>query len=438
MGRGHRGLAAIAVGCIAVSSTLLTSGGAASGAALPCPLLPADNVWHADISHLPLHAKSPQYVASMGTGGALHSDFGAGMWDGGPIGIPFTTVPGTQPKVNVRFAYADESDPGPYPIPANAPIEGGASSKGDRHVLVVDRDNCVLYELYAAYPNGDGTWRAGSGAVYDLHSDALRPSTWTSADAAGLPILPGLVTYDEVASGHIDHAIRITASATQNTFLWPARHQAGDANTNLPPMGLRLRLKASVDISSYSAADQVILRALKTYGAIVADNGSSWFISGAPDPRWNDDDLHNLGRLHGSDFEAVDESSLMADPNSGRVAGSQPPPPGPTVSIADARKNEGNSSTSRLKFTITLSAAATQNVTVRVATADGTAHAPGDYVAKTATVTIRAGSTSASFSVKIVGDKVVEPNETFTVTLSSPVHATLSRAQATGTVVNDD
>jgi hypothetical protein len=276
----------VAVGSVALFAGLVAtpSAGAVTGAP-GCPLLPSDDVWHAPVNTLPVHAKSNTYVSSMGNGSPLHADFGAGSWDGGPIGIPFTTVPGTQPTVKVKFTYASESDPGPYPIPPDAPIEGGSQSKGDRHVLVVDRDACKLYELYAAYPQTDGTWKAGSGAIYDLNSNDLRPSGWTSADAAGLPILPGLVTYDEVASGHIDHAIRVTAGATQNTFIWPARHQAGDADNTLPPMGLRLRLKASVNISSYPAADQVILTALKTYGMIVADNGTSWFISGAPDPR---------------------------------------------------------------------------------------------------------------------------------------------------------
>ncbi len=234
-------------------------------------------------------------------------------------------MPGSQPYVSVSFKYASESNPGPYPIPANAPIEGGTQSSGDRHVIVVDSGTCKLYEMYSSYPQSNGSWKAGSGAVWSLKSDLLRPSTWTSADAAGLPILPGLVRYDEVASGVINHALRFTVSSTQSSFLWPARHSASSStNPNLPPMGLRLRLKANVNISSFSHTNQIILTALKHYGMIVADNGSSWYISGAPDNRWNNDDLHMLGTIPGSDFEAVDKSSLKVNVNSGQAAGSIP------------------------------------------------------------------------------------------------------------------
>jgi hypothetical protein len=297
---------------------------AASGAPVPeapnCAMFPADSFWHADVSKLPVDSKSATYVNSIGATNALHPDFGT-VYAGAPNGIPYTAVPGTQTKVPVAFDYADESDPGPYPIPPNAPIEGGPSSTGDRHVLVVDKDACKLYEMWDSRPQSDGSWQAGSGAVFDMNSDALRPAGWTSADAAGLPILPGLVRYDEVASGHIDHAIRVTVNSTDARYIWPARHKTGSTlNASLPPMGERLRLKANLDISGFSPANQVILQALKTYGAIVADNGSSWYISGAPDSRWNDDDLHGLTSLHGADFEAVDESSLMVDPNSGAVS----------------------------------------------------------------------------------------------------------------------
>ena len=284
-----------------------------------CPMFPADSFWHADVSSLPVDANSGAYVNSIGAATALHPDFGT-VWNGAPNGIPYTAVPGTQSQVPVTFDYADESDPGPYPIPPNAPIEGGPSSTGDRHVLVVDKDACKLYEMWNSWPQSDGSWHAGSGAVWSLTSNALRPAGWTSADAAGLPILPGLVRYDEVASGHIDHAIRVTVNATDARYIWPARHKTGSTlNASRPPMGLRLRLKASTDISGFSPANQVILQAMKIYGMIVADNGSSWYISGAPDSRWNDSDLHNLGSLHGADFEAIDESSLMVDPNSGAV-----------------------------------------------------------------------------------------------------------------------
>jgi hypothetical protein len=288
-------------------------------AGLPCAMFPANNIWNRNIAALPTHVLSNSYINSIGAGTALHPDFGSGLWDGGPIGIPYITVPGSQPRVPVRFDYDDESDPGPYPVPTNAPIEGGPSSDGDRHVLIVDRDACVLYEMYSSYPQADGSWDAGSGARWQLTSNALRPDTWTSADAAGLPILPGLVRYDEVASGAIRHALRFTSDTTQQAYLWPARHYASDdTNPNQPPMGLRVRLKAGVNISGYPTQLRVILQALKDYGMFLADNGSSWYISGAPDERWDNDVLHLIDNLHGSDFEAVDESSLMIDPNSGQ------------------------------------------------------------------------------------------------------------------------
>jgi len=247
----------------------------------------------------------------------VHADFGAGLWEGGPIGIPVTTVRPGQAGVTVTFQYASESDRVPYPIPADAKIEGGPGSDGDRHVILYDPGRCKLYELFAAYPKSDGTWRAGSGAVFDLRSNVLRPRGWTSADAAGLAILPGLVRYDEVAAGHIDHAIRVTAPTTRDAFIWPARHAASDETAaSLPPMGLRLRLKSSVDISGLPRQARIVAEAMKRYGVILADNGSAWFISGAPDDRWSNDALHALGRLHGSDFEAVDTSGLMVSADS--------------------------------------------------------------------------------------------------------------------------
>jgi len=288
-----------------------------------CQVFPTDNVWNARVDTLPLDHLSHTYVDSIGASAKMHADFGSGIWPpdtGGPIGIPYVVVPGAQAFVDVLFSpWGDESDPSPYPIPANAPIEGGPNSDGDRHVLVLDQGNCTLYELGNAKPQNDGTWIANCGAVFHLTSDALRPATWTSADAAGLPILPGLVRYDEVLSGAITHAIRFTAPQTQDTFIWPARHQAGDPDASLPPMGQRFRLKASFDISGFDPQARIILQALKTYGMILADNGSSWYISGAPDERWNEDVLHELDQVPGSVFEAVDESSLMADPDSGRA-----------------------------------------------------------------------------------------------------------------------
>lgn len=287
-----------------------------------CPTFPVDSFWHADVSGLPVHPQSAAWVASVGTSAKLKADFGSGTWDGGPIGIPFTSVGGTQPRVPVSFDYADESDPGPYPVPPSAPIEGGPASTGDRHVLVVDRDVCRLWELYGAYPQGGGTsWTAGSGATWDLRSNAVRPLGWTSGDAAGLPILPGLVRADEVAAGTIDHAIRVTAPRTANAYVWPASHKAATGGASDPPMGAWFRLKAGVDISGFSPANQVILRALKAHGMVLADNGSPWFLSGAPDPAWNDDDLNQLRALTGSAFEAVDVSSLPVTPTSYAVKG---------------------------------------------------------------------------------------------------------------------
>ena len=284
------------------------------------PLFPANNIWNRAIDTLPVDARSDAYVATIGATRTMHPDFGT-VYAGAPNGIPYTIVPSTQPRVAVNFTYASESDPGPYPIPPDALIEGGPQSNGDRHVLIVDRDARKLYELFAAYPNGDGTWRAGSGAVFDFSGNALRTAGWTSADAAGLPILPGLVRYEEVFAGEIAHALRFTAPQTRNSYVWPARHQASSlTGLNYPPMGQRFRLKASVNITSFGPNVQIILRALKKYGMFLADNGSSWYLSGAPDPRWSDDELHQLGQLHGSDFEAVDESALMVDPNSGQAA----------------------------------------------------------------------------------------------------------------------
>nr|WP_200873694.1 FG-GAP-like repeat-containing protein [Candidatus Magnetobacterium casensis] len=288
-----------------------------------CGMFPVNNIWNTPVDKLPLDANSADYVTTIGASRGVHPDFGSGTWEGRPIGIPYNVVSGTQTKVSVSFDYADESDPGPYPIPPGALIEGGDQSTGDRHILVVDKDNCMLYELYAVYPQTDGSWTAGSGAIFDLRSNALRPQTWTSADAAGLPILPGLVRYDEVAAGEINHAIRFTVPQTRNTYLWPARHKASSlTGTNYPPMGQRFRLKASFDTSGSSHDTRVILEALKKYGMIIADNGSSWYISGVPDPRWNNDTLvSEFSRVHGSDFEAVDESALMLNVNSGQAKG---------------------------------------------------------------------------------------------------------------------
>jgi hypothetical protein len=304
---------------LVVAPTLPTDTAQASLAG--CPVLPANNIWNQPVTNLPVHPHSAEYIQSIGANSGLHADFGAGLWDGGPIGIPYNLVTSSQPKSAVTFVYDDESDAGPYPLPANPLIEGGPNSSGDRHILIIDTDACILYELYSAYPpkNGAG-WQAGSGAIYDLNSNALRPAGWTSADAAGLPILPGLVRYDEVASGQIRHALRFTVSQTQRAYVWPARHFASSQTAqSLPPMGMRFRLKASFDTSQYSGQARVILEALKTYGMILADNGSNWYISGVPDERWDNDILHSLGGVLGSSFEAVDTSGLMVYPDSGMV-----------------------------------------------------------------------------------------------------------------------
>jgi len=293
-----------------------------------CPVLPSDNIWNTPVDQLSVSSNSANWVTTIGSTKTLHPDFGSGLYNGAPMGIPFVTVPGTQTKYPTTFTYADESDPGPYAIPLNAPIEGSSQSTGDRHTIAIDTDNCILYELYAAYPQS-ASWSAGSGAIFNLLSDALRPSGWTSTDAAGLPIFPGLVRYDEIAAGTIRHAIRFTVPQTQAAFVWPARHYASTlTGSQYPPMGARFRLRADFDITGYSATNQIILTALKKYGMMVADNGSSWYISGATDSRWNNDDLHNLGQIQGSDFEAVDASSLMVNPNSGQAA------PPTTVSVS--------------------------------------------------------------------------------------------------------
>jgi hypothetical protein len=280
-------------------------------------MFPANNPWNQRVDKLPVARNSSTIVSSIGPSEGMHADFGSGKYNGGPIGIPYTSVGAGQHKVHVSFDYADESDKGPYPIPPGAPIEGGRGSDGDRHVIVVDRSKCKLYELYAAYPrNGGKSWHAGSGAIWSLRSNHLRPAGWTSADAAGLPILPGLARYPEVKRGAIKHALRFTVSRTRNRFVYPARHQASsDSSASLPPMGLRLRLKKGFDVSRYPKQSRIVLKALKRYGMIVADNGSDWYVSGAPSPGWNNDDLHSLGSVTGRNFEVVDTSSL---PHPGR------------------------------------------------------------------------------------------------------------------------
>jgi hypothetical protein len=262
---------------------------------------PPDNPWNQDISNSAVDPNSANLIRSIGIDDRLHPDFGT-VYHGVPNGIPYIVVAGSQPRVPISFrSYGGESDPGPYPVPRNAPIEGGPDSKGDRHVLVIDRDTWKLYEMF------------GSGAVFDLNSNAVRPEGWTSADAAGLPIFPGLVRYDEVfEQREIKHALRFTVGRSRRGYVFPARHFAsGDPDPNLPPMGMRVRLKASFDVSSYSPANQVILKALKKYGMFVADNGPGWFLSGAPDSRWSDDDLGLLKNIKGFNFEVVRMGPVM-------------------------------------------------------------------------------------------------------------------------------
>lgn len=314
-------LISLTVALLAIMAALWPAPVAAQPQVGDCPIFPADNIWNTPVDTLPIHSHSADYVATIGITATVHPDFGAGEWAGGPIGIPFVVVPATQPLVEIEFtAYGDESDPGPYPIPAAAPIEGGPDAAGDRHVLVLRQGECKLYELFYAFPGEAGTWRAASGAVFDLTGHALRPAGWTSADAAGLPILPGLVRYDEVAAGEIAHALRMTAPQTQRSYVWPARHQASSRTApHYPPMGTRFRLRGDFDLSGYAPQVQVILRAMQRYGLILADNGGPWYVSGAPDPRWDDDMLRELKQLQGRDFEAVDVASLQLAPDSGQV-----------------------------------------------------------------------------------------------------------------------
>lgn len=277
-----------------------------------CPVFPATNAWNQRVDRLPVARNSAALIRSIGLGAHVHADFGSGTWDGGPIGIPYTVVGAGQRSVPVSFDYADESDRGPYPIPPNAPIEGGRSASGDRHVIVVDKATCRLYELFDARPlHGGRAWHAGSGATWDLASNRLRPAGWTSADAAGLPIFPGLARYDEVAQGAILHALRFTAPRTRRAFVWPARHQAGaSSDRSLPPMGLRVRLRSGVSLRGLPRQARVVAIAMQRYGLMLADNGSPWYVSGAPDRRWSDDQLHALDRFTGGDFEVVDAASL--------------------------------------------------------------------------------------------------------------------------------
>jgi hypothetical protein len=294
----------------AAALCVLALSGSAAALRLPaaprCPVFPKTNAWNRRVDRLPVAPNSAALVRSIGLGTGLHADFGSGLWEGSPIGIPITVVPRSQRKVRVAFEYADESDRGPYPIPRSVKIEGGS----DRHALIVDRGACRLYELYALERSGTG-WRAGSGAIWSLRSNRLRPAGWTSADAAGLPIMPGLARYDEVRRGVIDHALRFTAARTRRAYVWPARHFASSStDPNLPPMGLRVRLKASFDVRPFPRQARIVLIALKRYGMMLADNGANWYVTGAPNPAWSNEQLHTLSRVKGSDFEVVEPRSI--------------------------------------------------------------------------------------------------------------------------------
>jgi hypothetical protein len=388
---------------LALSVVCAMTAGAAYGQQMigSCSVLPADNIWNTPVDALPVLSNSASMVNTIGASRGFHADFGAGMWDGGPIGIPFVTVPGTQTKYPATFLYWDESDTGPYAVPLNAPIEGGSNSTGDRHAIAIDVNNCILYELYRAFPQSS-SWTADSGAIFDLKSNALRPSTWTSADAAGLPIMPGLVTYDEMASGEIRHAIRFTAPQTRREFVWPARHYASSlTGSQYPRMGERFRLKAIFDITPYPADVQVILRAMKKYGIMLADNGSAWYVSGQPDPRWNDDHLHMLGQLLGSNFEAVDATVLRIDPNSGAAVQN-----GVTVTVSPSSTSVRTTRARGLSATVTNapnSVSWSVNDIPGGNAVVGTINGAGQYIAPSlvpnpAVVTVRATSTASPTS----------------------------------------
>jgi hypothetical protein len=291
-------------------AALACAGGSAQALRVPtaprCPIFPASNPWNKRVDKLPVAKNSAAIIASIGTGTGLHADFGSGLWEGSPIGIPFDVVSRTTKRSRVSFEYDDESDHVGYPIPKNVHIEGGS----DHHALLLDKSACRLYEL-GGLERWGGRWLAWAGATWNLRSNRVRPAGWTSADAAGLPILPGLARYDEAKRGVIDHALRFTVQRTRRAYLYPARHYASSlTDPSLPPMGMRVRLKASVDIRPFPRQARIVLTALKRYGMIVADNGADWYITGAPNRGWSNDQLHTLGRVTGSNFEVVDTTSL--------------------------------------------------------------------------------------------------------------------------------
>jgi hypothetical protein len=353
-----------------------------------------DSLWNQDISGSPVDANSGAILNFIGPTIGMHADFGSGQYQGSDIGIPYVVVGGTQAPVNVTFtAYGDESDPGPMPIPGNALIEGAPNPSGDRHVLVLDNSRCFLYELFGSVANTNGSWNADSAAVWDLLANEQRPWTWTSADAAGLPIFPGLVRYDEVAAGQIQHAIRFTLPASRAAMIPPASHWASNStNANAPPMGMRLRLKAGYDISGFSTNVKVILTAMKKYGLIMADNGSAMYISGAPDSRWDNDDLHNLSQVPASAFEVVQMSPVY-------TASNVPQGAAPSIASFTATSSTGGGSSVTLSWSVSnasyviispqVGAVRGTSVTVTPGqTTTYTLYATNQYDRRTATVTV--------------------------------------------------
>jgi len=356
------------------------------------------SLWNTDISSASIDQNSDAIINFIGPSIGLHPDFGSGQYNGSDIGIPYTIVSGTQGMVSIDFtAYGSESDPGPMPIPSGAPIEGDPNpGNGDRHVLVLDNSNCFLYELYSSYPNNDGTWNAASTAVWDLISNEQRPYTWTSADAAGLPIFAGLVRYDEVAAGKISHALRFTLPQSQAAFIPPASHWASNSTNSLaPPMGMRLRLKASYNISSFSTNVQVVLTALKKYGMIMADNGSAMYICGAPDNRWDNADLHNLSQVPASAFEVVQMSPIY-------TAANVPQGAAPSISSFTSSSSSVSSGTS-VKLTWNVSDAMYVIVSPQLGAVRGTSVSvtPAQTTTYTLYATNQYGRTTATVTVTV-------------------------------------
>lgn len=376
-------------------SGISTGQGASLNGFIP---FPADNAWNQDISSSPVDPNSDAIINFIGGSIGLHPDFGSGLYNGSSIGIPYLVVDNTQSPVTIDYtAYGDESDPGPMPIPANAPIEGYPNpGNGDRHVLVIDKSNCFLYELYSSYPNNDGSWDAASGAVWDLQSDEMRPWTWTSADAAGLPIFAGLVRYDEVAAGKIQHAIRFTLQQSQAAIVPPATHWAANSSNQFAAlMGMRLRLKSSFDISGFSATNQVILTALQKYGMMMADNGSSMYLSGDPDDRWNNDDLHNLGQVPASAFEVVKMDPIYTQNN-------VPQGPAPNIASFTASSMKVGSGT-QVTLSWNVTGASYLIVSPQIGAVRGTSVTvtPTQTTAYTLYATNQYGRTSASLTVSV-------------------------------------